>query len=439
MTRPLSDRVYHRLVRGTDAPADGLDTQVAAAVPRNATRQVGALALQSAGDLVVDAKTVLAWLLAALGAPAAVAALLVPVRESGSMLPQAGLVPWLRRKPVRKWVWVAGALGQFAAVSSIAVLAATTRGAVAGWGILVALAGFALARSLTSIASKDVLGRTIPAGQRGQINGWATVASGLVAVTLGLALRLFGGDDGNATALAVLIGAGGLTWLVAATVFSRVEEPPAPEPVDEDDGALATAARLLRDDPAFRHFVIARTLLLVSALAPPFVVTLAGRQGGAGLSGLGPFVLGSGLASLFGGRLWGLASDRSSRLVMVAAAVLATTVTAGFLGLLQIDALRDTWWLYPLTYLLLAIAHTGTRIGRKTYVVDLAGGNRRTEYVAVSNALMGVLLLVAGAVSAGFAAVGPEAALAFLAILGLAAVPVGLRLPEVSGNDAATG
>jgi len=408
-------------------------------VRANAARQVGALALQSAGDLVVDAKTVLAWLLAALGAPAAVAALLVPVRESGSMLPQAALVPWLRRRPLRKRVWVAGAIGQAAAVAVIAVVAATTRGALAGWLILAALAGFALARSLTSIASKDVLGRTVPAGRRGQITGWATVASGVVAVTLGLALRVFGGDEADPRHLALLIGVGGLTWLLAAAVYSRVDEPAGTEPAERAPGAVATATRLLRDDAAFRHFVLARTLLLVSALASPFVVMLAGREGGAGLAGLGPFVLGSGLASLFGGRVWGVAADRSSRLVMVTAATIATTVTLGFLGMLQVAALRESAWLYPLTYLLLALAHTGTRIGRKTYVVDLASGNRRTEYVAVSNAAMGVLLLVTGAVTAGLATFGPEVALAFLAVLGLVAVPVGLRLPEVSGEHAATG
>src|SRR5690606_6661451 len=159
-----------------------------------------------------------------------------------------------------------------------------------------------------------------------------------------------------------------------------------------------------------------------------------GRQGGAGLAGLGPFVLGSGLASLFGGRLWGLASDRSSRLVMVWAAAIATAVTVGFLAVLQVAALRETTWLYPLAYLLLAVAHTGTRIGRRSYVVDLAAGNRRTEYVAVSNAAMGVLLLVTGGVSAGLASFGPEVALGFLALLGALAVPVGLRLPEVSGD-----
>ena len=434
----VSERVYARMVRGDDDTTD-MDARTAAAVPANATRQVGALALQSAGDLVVDAKTVLAWLLASLGAPAAVAALLVPVRESGSMLPQAALVPWLRRRPLRKRVWVAGAIGQSAAVAVIALVAATTRGALAGWLILVALAAFALARSLTSIASKDVLGRTIPAGRRGQITGWSTVASGLVAVTLGLALRTFGTQDTDPRHLALLIGAGGLTWLLAAAVFVRVAEPAGAEPTERAPGAVATATRLLRDDAAFRHFVLARTLLLVSALAPPFVVTLAGRQGGAGLAGLGPFVLGSGLASLFGGRVWGLASDRSSRLVMVAAASIAASVTIGFLGLLQVETLRASAWLYPLAYLLLAVAHTGTRIGRKTYVVDLASGNRRTEYVAVSNAAMGVLLLVAGGISAGLATLGPEVALAFLAVLGLLAVPVGLRLPETSGDRAAAG
>ncbi|WP_130650177.1 MFS transporter [Egicoccus halophilus] len=430
--------MYARLV-ADDGARDELPPAVARAVPANATRQVGGLALQGAGDLVVDPKTVLAWLLGAVGAPAVVAGLLVPVRESGSMLPQAALVPWLRRKAVRKRVWVAGELGQFVAVVAIAVLAATTTGAVAGWGVLAALGAFALARSVTSIASKDVMGRTVPAGQRGQLNGWASVASGGVAVTLGLGLRLLGdGGTTDATALAILIGGGAVTWLLAAGVFARIVEAPEPvEDADEAPGALATAVRLLRHDRPFRSFVVARTLLLVSALTPPFVVTLASRQGGGGLAGLGPFVLGSGIASLLGGRLWGRAADRSSRRVMVAAAVIATTATLAFLAALQVPTLRDTAWLYPAVYLVLALAHTGTRIGRKTYVVDLADGNRRTEYVAVSNAAMGLLLLATGALSSAVAGFGPAAALLLLSALGVAAVPAGLRLPEVSGERAA--
>jgi MFS family permease len=93
---------------------------------------------------------------------------------------------------------------------------------------------------------------------------------------------------------------------------------------------------LLRDDRPFRRFVTARTLLLVSALAPPFVVTLATREGGPGLAGLGPFVISSGLAALLGGRTWGRLADRSSRRAMTLAAGAASLIVLGFLAVLQL-------------------------------------------------------------------------------------------------------
>jgi hypothetical protein len=434
LPRPVSERVHAWFVDEDDDVRDELPDEVAREVPGNATKQVAAMALQKAGDLVVDPKTVLAWLLAAVGAPAAAAAMLVPVRESGSMLPQAALVPWVRSLPVRKWVWVAGAAGQALAVLAMAALAATTTGAVAGWGIVGALAGFALARSLSSIASKDVLGRTIPKGQRGQVSGFATVASGLVAITVGLALRTFGGDEGGASTFALMLGVAAFAWVAAGAIYAALTEARGEHDAEVDRRATTRALALLRDDAPFRRFVVARTLLLVSALTPPFVVALATDVGGAGLAGLGPFVIGSGVAALLGGRGWGRFADRSSRLVMVWAAGSAAVTVLVLLLLLRVETVREFELLYPAVYLLLALAHTGSRIGRKTYVIDLADGNKRTDYVAVSNAAMGVLLLVTGAVSAAIASIGPEAALLFLAILGLLAVPVGLTLPEVSGR-----
>src|SRR5690625_6633998 len=76
----------------------------------------------------------------------------------------------------------------------MALIAARAEGLLAGVSILVALAIFSLGRCLTSIASKDVQGRTIPKGERGQSNGLATTASGFVAITLGLAIRSLGGE-----------------------------------------------------------------------------------------------------------------------------------------------------------------------------------------------------------------------------------------------------
>src|SRR5690554_5830695 len=298
-------RIYQRLVKADrSGQADGL--QVATA--RNGLRQVAANTLQAIGDQVVNAKTVLPWLFASLGVPAVLIGLLVPIRESGSMLPQAALTPVIKGLRPRRRAWVAGAVGQAAATVMMAFAAATMNGTAAGVVILVALALFALARSLCSLAGKDVMGTTVPKGERGQINGVSTALSGALAITLGLAIRLLGGDGVSPLVLAGLLAVAALAWVLAAVVYAGVREPAPPGPTCSDDGKpgwLQASWQLLRDDSAFRRFVMARTLLLVSALSPPFVVALAAGVGGVGLGGLGPFVIAQGLASMVGGKPFG--------------------------------------------------------------------------------------------------------------------------------------
>lgn len=429
------ERLHRTLIDDEHAELDQLPAEVAEAVPANSLRSVGSLTLQNIGDHVVDVKTVLAWLLAAIGAPAAFIGLLVPIRDAGSMVPQLFLAPTVRRLAVRKWVWVGGALAQAAAVVGMAVVTATLTGVAAGVGILATLTVFSLARSASSFASKDVLGRTLPKGIRGQISGLAAVGSGLAAITVGLGMRLLGGPETAPSTYAwLLLGAAG-TWVLAALVYAGLREAPGEHDV-ENRGADAVrgAASLLRTDRPFRRFVLTRSLLLVSALSPPFVVALATEQGGAGLQGLAAFVISSGAAALVAGRFWGRTSDRSSRATMQRAAGLSSLVIVVFVAATRVDALAELTLLYPVTYLLLAITHTGSRIGRKTYVVDLAEGNTRTDYIAVSNTAMGLILLLAGAVTAGAATFSEEVALLLLAGLGILGVVVAASLPEVSAG-----
>jgi len=422
--------VYQRLVR---ADRDDQSRDEQREVAANGTRQILAQALQATGDQVVNAKTVLPWLFASLGVPGGLTGLLVPIRESGSMLPQAALTPWVERTRRRRYLWVLGAAGQALGAAGMALAAAALDGLPAGIVILAALAVFALSRALTSLAGKDVLGRTVPKGERGQINGVTTVLSGAVAITLGLGIRLLGGTDVNATVLVWLLAVAAAFWALAGLVYLGVREPDEePATPEETAGWAGRAVALLRDDRTFRRFVTARTLLLVSALSPPFVVALAAAAGGGGLSGLGPFVIAQGVASLIGGKWFGRLADRSSRDLMTWGAGAASLLIGAFLLLLRIPSMPSAWWLYPLTYLLLALTHTAVRVARKTYVVDMAEGDERTEYVAVANTAMGVLLLVAGAVSGGLALLGAEIALVFLGLLGLLGVVVSRRLPEVS-------
>jgi hypothetical protein len=86
------------------------------------------------------------------------------------------------------------------------------------------------------------------------------------------------------------------------------------------------------------------------------------------------------------------------------------------------------------TYFLLTLVHTGVRVGRKTYIVDMAKGDQRTNYVAVSNSAMGIILLAAGGISSLLALWGVQWAIAFLAALGFLGVIVAARLPDVSAG-----
>ncbi|MGW5877269.1 MFS transporter [Nocardiopsis terrae] len=443
-----TERIYSALLRRDRESEEELPERVRGDVPGNGLRLVWANALQSSGDQVVNASTVLPWLFHALGVPAALVGALVPIRESGSMLPQAFLTPLILRARYRKWVFVTGSLVQASSVAVMAATAALGRGLPAGAVILVALAAFSLGRCLCSVSAKDVQGRTVPSGERGQINGLATAAAGLVAVTLGLGIRVFGGEELDAGPLVWLLAGGAALWVGVAWVYSQVREPAddgasAGQDHSSDDGPpvrwhdwLVRTYRLLREDRSFRHFVAVRGFLLVSALSPPFVVTLATRSGTSGLSGLGGYVIASGVAALLGGRLAGRLADRSSRKLMTFGAAIASAVVLALVLVVSLPGFNGTtaWGsaLFISCYFLLTLTHTGIRVGRKTYVVDMAEGDRRTTYVAVSNSAMGLILLVVGGLSSLLALLGVVWALVFLAVLGLVGVVAGHRLPEVS-------
>lgn len=440
-----TERIHSRLIkRDAEAEAD-LPEPVRRNVSRNSLRLVLAQALQSSGDQTVNASTVLPWLFHALGVPAALTGLLVPIRESGSMLPQALLTPLVLRVRRRKHVFVTGALVQAAAVAVMTATAALGQGLAAGVAIVLALAVFSLGRCLCSIASKDVQGRTVPKGERGQINGLATTASGLVAITLGLAVRAFGGDDLAPEQLALLLGAGALLWVLVAAVYTTVREPAdeTPPPSITGDGDepnwFVQTFSMLRRDKDFRAFVTVRSFLLVSALSPPFIVLLAVRSGTGGLGGLGGFILASGVAALLGGRIFGRLADRSSKRLMAGGAAFASLVIVLLVVAVAVLDIGDgsvaSYVLFVGCYFLLTLTHTGVRVGRKTYIVDMAEGDQRTTYVAVSNSAMGLVLLVVGSLSSALASLEVSWALLFLAGLGLLGVIASTRLPEVSSGS----
>jgi hypothetical protein len=90
----------------------------------------------------------------------------------------------------------------------------------------------------------------------------------------------------------------------------------------------------------------------------------------------------------------------------------------------------NEFWLLPLCYFLLTVAHQGVRLGRKTYLVDMAEGNKRTDYVSVSNTVIGVILLLLGSVGLLNAYLSTAELILFYSLLGLVGAISAWFLPE---------
>jgi hypothetical protein len=292
------------------------------------------------------------------------------------------------------------------------------------------LVAFSLARGLVSVASKDVTGKTIPKTRRGRLTGFTTALSGVLTLFMGLLLTLGASGERTVGPLVMLLGSAAALWGLAGGVFSTVKE--VPGATDGGANAIREAlARLdlLRTDRPFRRFVGVRALLISTGLAAPFYVALA-RESSDSMGLLGSFVLASGLAAALASGFWGRFSDRSSRKVLISAATIAAALGLVVFILDLLGLLSRNPWLVPLAFFCLSIAHSGVRVGRKTYLLDMASGSRRTDYVAVSNSVIGLVLLLGGAIGFLSPVLGPGGVLLVLSLMGFCGAFWGTLLPE---------
>jgi hypothetical protein len=365
--------------------------------PRNLSVHLASLSATKTGDGLLDPKLVLAWLMGALGAPAAAAGLIVPAREAFALLPQLFIAEPVRGLERRTWVWAGASVGQGIAVLLIAIVALTLDGATAGWAIVALVVLFGCARSAASVSYKDVLGKTVSRSRRGTVTGTATSVSAAVVLLFGAALWA-GVIPLTTTSIGVVLLLAAGLWLAAGGLFTLVEEDAgATEGGRNGIGVVVANLSTLWRDRQLARFVTARSLLTVTAIAPPYLLSLT-RSGG-GLGELGPFVIASSLATIAGGRIWGRLSDRSSRQVLVGAAAAATALFAAAAIGSSAGALDQVWPASVLLFLVV-LAYQGVRLGRSTHLVDMADEDERAIYTAVSNSVVGIVILATGAFGA---------------------------------------
>lgn len=435
----VTEQIYGYLAEDEDArvckdiPESACNDQ-----PQAFMAHLWALTLTKLGDSLVSARLVLPWMLTAMGAPAIFISALVPLRESLALLPQLLIAQQMRQTPIRKWFWVGGSIGQAVALLAMLVAVLTTEGSTFAWAIIVLLALFSVARGVCSVAIKDVQGKTISKTRRGRLSGLAASIAGSLSLATALVIifapQVTDTDrGGDAWIFVVLLGFAAVLWLLAAVIYASVPEVPG---ATEGGGNAFVEAlksiRLLWRDKDFGQFVLTRALLVASAFAIPYIVVMIQQSGEGSLTSLGGLMLASGLAGMLAGRFWGKWSDSASHHVMAAAALLSTLVMAVALLLYNFQAdLLGQQWVGGLLIFTAAVAHHGARVGRKTYLVDMATQENRAQFTAVSNTVIGLVLLLGILLGVLDTYAGVGAVVVVLILLGVIAAVRALSLPNV--------
>ena len=403
--------------------------------PRNFFAYLAANVLNKISDELVSARLTLPWLFSVLGVPAVFVGFLVPIREAGVLLPQLLVAAYVRALPKRKIVWLIGALLSALMLFLMALIAWQTSGVLAGWLILACLVLYSLARGLCSVSAKDVLGKTISKTRRGRLMGYSASLAGLATLAIGLLLQTDFVGQQNLQVLLIFIVIAGLLWLLAFLSFAAITEPAGS--TEGGGNAIEEALRSLRllvDDKTFQHYVISRALLLSVALVIPFYVLLVQQQLEGQLTLLGWLIIANGLASSLSAPLIGKLADRNSRNVMAGAAMLA-----GIVGVVTwyVSQYHSDWQVgigsAVCVFFLITLAHGAVRLGRKVYLVDMANNDNRAQYVAVSNTVIGIAMLLAGSIGIIADIFNVQTAILILSLIALATAIYIRRLPDVSG------
>jgi hypothetical protein len=436
----LADRVY-------EAVAGEEDERACDAIPDEACREVPGNFLMNAlngastklAEQLASPGLVLPWMLGAAGAPSVLVGLLVPVRRAGALLPQLVVAGRIRAFRRRKGFWVGAGVAQALALLLMIPAILHLSPAGAGVAVVLLLACFSAASGVGSVAFKDVMAKTIPRGRRGRLLGVRATLGGMLALAAALWLRRSVAEEEALAPYVWLLAAAAGLWLLGALLFAAIREPAGA--TEGGRSALAEAragVHLLREEAAFRRFVLARSCLLAAQLATPYYALRAQAAAGVGAGNLAIMVAASSLAAVLSSPFWGRFSDASSRKVMVAggiwsAVTVALALAAGLLPGLDANGNGGTALglaVFALVFFSSGFAEAGVRLGRKTYLVDGAPEGRRPLMVAVANTAVGAMYALAAGLGFLAEAVGVGSVLLVLGALALAGTSLALGLPE---------
>lgn len=387
-------------------------------MPSQFTRLLSISTLTQLADEIVSAKIVLPWILLSLNAPLWMLALIVPIKESGALLPQWSVQKILAAKFSTVTIWRTGMAMQGAALFAIAAgMWWLVAASFAAYLVLLAVVVLSLGRALCSFTIKDIQAHNVEKGRRGKLIGAGGSAAGLVTILVALLLWQYSADSAvvgseipEQTVLGLLVIAGCLCYGLGLWLSRSLSmpEPIVPEPNTPSGRTVGSVPSLslwqyVTHESDLRELIISRVLLMHGAIVLPLMVLLIAERY-EGISSLALVMLSSAIASFMSSYIWGWFSDYSARTTLAIAA-------AGCM--LSLGWLLTPWGLAELYaagagFLLMNLCYSGIRTARKTYLIDMVSHTKRQRYVAAGNTIVGCVLLLVGSAYAGLFSIDDE-------------------------------
>ncbi len=436
-TASRTDRIY-AVLSGDDSDersCKAIPESACTSVPRNFLLNLGNGCATKLAEQLAGPNLVLPVMLASIGAPVALVALLMPFKQAGSLIPQLAVAGQIRAYRLRKWFWTAAGGVQSLCLLLMALAVVVMPAQLAGVVVVGLLLVFSVASGVGSVAFQDVMGKTIPKGQRGRLLSGRAAIGGALTLAAGLALNLERGETAPLDLFVVLLLAAAALWAAAALAFALTDETPGATSGGRSMlSELASGMELVRSSQTFRRYLGARAGLLAAEVALPFYALYIAGTAGTGADLLGTLIISVAVANIVSSPIWGALSDQSGRRAMMLSGGLSALTGVLLLGL---GAFAEGLprWAFGFPFLLGGIAEAGVRVSRKTYLVDIAPDDQRPLYAAFSNTFAGGIALASGLLGVLASQVSVVAALIALILIAALGALAALALPEAGTEN----
>jgi MFS family permease len=290
-------------------------------------------------------------------------------------------------------------IGIYVRTGSFVGLAAVTLfssflGSVTTLGLFLALVFlFSISGGFAGIAYTDMIGKTIPNTERGQLYAWRQIVGGVAGLAGALVVGYLFSPKNLVFPLnytfGLLIGAAGL--FVGAFGFWAIREPePASVTGEKPKAFLKDVANILGKDRRFLLFVILENVTALSLMVLPFYMVFLKRTFPEATASLGLYVFAQMAGALSSNVLWAFVSKRfGSKFVMRLCIGLGASLPLLAWGL----SLTGPAW-FTLLFFLVGFVVSGRNVGFEPYLLEIAPAPQRTLYLGIRGTLNVLLVFL---------------------------------------------